>query len=98
MIAHIAGVPVEEALPALVGGVGAGLFLELTSIPARVRRLRRPRRDRTGRSGRRPSLANERRPDARPPARRWGQSLKMTRYVAPESVAKSSWEDPPAAA
>jgi hypothetical protein len=49
MIAHIAGVPVEEALPALVSGVGAGLFLKLTSVTARVRRLRGPRRDRTAR-------------------------------------------------
>jgi hypothetical protein len=49
MIAHIAGVPVEEALPALFSGVGAGLFLKLTSIPMRVRRLRRPRHDRAGR-------------------------------------------------
>ena len=49
MIAHIAGVPVEEALPALVSGVGAGLFLKLTSATVPVRRLRDPRRDRTQR-------------------------------------------------
>jgi hypothetical protein len=49
VIAHIAGVPVEEALPALVSGVGAGLFLKLTTATARARRLRRPGRYRTGR-------------------------------------------------
>jgi hypothetical protein len=38
MIAHIAGVPVEEFLPMLVTGIGAGLLLKVTSVWSRVRR------------------------------------------------------------
>jgi hypothetical protein len=38
MTAHIAGVPVEEFLPWLVSGIGAGLLLKLTSIWSRVQR------------------------------------------------------------
>ena len=30
MIAHIAGLPVEEVLPALMSGLGAWLFLRLS--------------------------------------------------------------------
>lgn len=31
-MAHIAGAPVEELLPTLIGGVGTGLALTLSSI------------------------------------------------------------------
>jgi hypothetical protein len=41
VIGHIGGVPAEEIFPVLVGGAGAGLLLQLSSI---VLRLRRPRR------------------------------------------------------
>jgi hypothetical protein len=46
VIPHIAGVPIEEALAALLSGIGAGLLLKLTSASVRVRRPRSPRRDR----------------------------------------------------
>jgi hypothetical protein len=38
MLAHIAGVPVEEALPALMSGLGAALLLRLTLFASRFRR------------------------------------------------------------
>jgi hypothetical protein len=40
-IAHIAGVPVEEALPSLVGA-GSAFLLALTWAMARILRPRRP--------------------------------------------------------
>ena len=46
MIAHIAGVPVEEFLPLLVSGIGAGVLLKVTSVWSRFRRLH----DRRGQS------------------------------------------------
>jgi hypothetical protein len=39
MIAHVAGVPLEELLPA-AGGAGAGLLVVRTWIIVRVRRRR----------------------------------------------------------
>ena len=46
MIAHIAGVPVEELLPALVSGISAGILLKLTSTWSGVRRSRNMRAQR----------------------------------------------------
>ena len=40
MIAHVSGLPVEELLPALMGGGGAFLVLRLTAFGARRRRAR----------------------------------------------------------
>lgn len=40
MIAHIAGVPVEETLLPLLGGLGTGLLLARSWITSRVRRSR----------------------------------------------------------
>jgi len=37
VIAHFAGVPVEEILPGLVSGVGAGLLLARRNVLERVR-------------------------------------------------------------
>ena len=45
MTAHVAGVPLEEALPLLLGGAGAGLLLARTWIASHVGR-RRPERPR----------------------------------------------------
>ena len=45
MIAHVAGVPVEETLLPLVSGVGAGLLLARAWVVSRVRRSRSPRHD-----------------------------------------------------
>jgi hypothetical protein len=42
MIAHIAGVPVEETLLPLLSGVGAGLLLARAWVVSRVRRPPRP--------------------------------------------------------
>jgi hypothetical protein len=39
MIAHVGGVPVEEALLPLVSGAGAGLLLARAWVVSRVRRL-----------------------------------------------------------
>lgn len=36
MIAHVGGLPVEEALPALMSGGGAWLILRLTSLGGRL--------------------------------------------------------------
>jgi hypothetical protein len=41
MIAHVGGVPLEEALPALPSA-GAGLLLARVWLTARLRRRRRP--------------------------------------------------------
>jgi hypothetical protein len=38
VLAHIAGVPVEEFLPVVVSGLGTGLALALSSALSRVRR------------------------------------------------------------
>ena len=38
MIAHVAGMPVEETLLSLVGGAGAGLLLARAWIGSRLRR------------------------------------------------------------
>jgi hypothetical protein len=38
VIAHIGGVPIEELLPALAAGLGAGLLLKLSSLALHVRR------------------------------------------------------------
>jgi hypothetical protein len=46
MIAHIAGVPVEEALLPLMSGVGPGLMLASAWVASHVRRARRPRHER----------------------------------------------------
>ena len=43
MIAHVAGVPVEETLLPLVSGLGAGLLLVGAWVMSRVRRPRSPR-------------------------------------------------------
>ena len=49
MTAHVAGVPLEEALPLLLGGAGAGLLLARSWIASHVgrdlgrRRAGRPR-------------------------------------------------------
>jgi hypothetical protein len=40
VIAHVAGVPVEEVLPVLMSGVGAWLIVRLTSLGARLRARR----------------------------------------------------------
>ncbi len=40
MIAHIGGVPLEEVLPALMGGAGTWLILRVTSLGARLRTTR----------------------------------------------------------
>ena len=45
MIAHVAGVPVEETLLPLLSGVG-GLLLARTWVVSRVRRARSPRHHR----------------------------------------------------
>ena len=39
MLAHIAGVPVEEFLPVVLSGLGTGLALVLSSALSRIRRL-----------------------------------------------------------
>lgn len=46
MIAHVAGVPVEEMLLPLLGGVGAGLLLARSWVASHVGRARRRRADR----------------------------------------------------
>ena len=46
MIAHVAGIPVEETLLPLLSGVGAGLLLTRAWVVSRVRRPRTPRHDR----------------------------------------------------
>ena len=46
MIAHVAGMPVEETLLPLVGGAGAGLLLARAWIVSRLRRPRNPRHHR----------------------------------------------------
>ena len=46
MIAHIAGLPVEESLLPLMGGAGATLLLARVWLVAQVRRPGRPRHDR----------------------------------------------------
>ena len=38
MTAHIGGVPIEELLPALAAGLGAGLLLKVTSFAWHIRR------------------------------------------------------------
>ena len=43
MIAHVGGVPVEEALPALAGGTSTGLLLVGGWMRVRLRRRRSPR-------------------------------------------------------
>jgi len=43
MIAHVAGVPVEEALPALVGA-GTALMVVRAHVMLRLRRPKEPRR------------------------------------------------------
>jgi hypothetical protein len=45
MIAHIAGVPVEETLLPLMSGMGPGLLLAGAWVVAHVRRPRRPRHE-----------------------------------------------------
>jgi hypothetical protein len=40
VIAHVAGVPVEETLPGLVTAAGAGLLLARGWVVSRVRRRR----------------------------------------------------------
>jgi hypothetical protein len=45
MIAHIAGVPVEEVLPVVVSGLGAALLVKVTSVMSLFRGLRRTRKD-----------------------------------------------------
>ena len=45
MIAHVAGVPVEETLLPLVSGAGAGLLLAHTWVRSRLRRPPSPRHD-----------------------------------------------------
>ena len=42
MIAHVAGVPVEETLPALAGA-GSGLLVARAWLALRLRRRREPR-------------------------------------------------------
>jgi hypothetical protein len=46
VIAHIAGVPVEETLLPWVSGVGAGLLLARAWVASRVQRPHTPRHDR----------------------------------------------------
>ena len=46
MIAHIAGVPVEESLLPLLGGAGATLLLARVWLVRQVRRTARPPHDR----------------------------------------------------
>ncbi|HYI79603.1 MAG TPA: hypothetical protein VEW67_01935 [Thermoleophilaceae bacterium] len=43
MIAHLGGVPIEEALPSLTGA-SAGLLLARAWVALRLRRVREPRR------------------------------------------------------
>jgi hypothetical protein len=43
IIAHVGGVPVEEILPAIVGGMGAGLLLARAWVVSRVRHGSRSR-------------------------------------------------------
>jgi hypothetical protein len=45
VIAHVGGAPVEEILPLLVSGVGAGLLLARAWVVSRVRRPQSPRHD-----------------------------------------------------
>jgi hypothetical protein len=42
IVAHVAGVPVEEALLLMPGGAGAGLLLARAWVASRVRFRRRP--------------------------------------------------------
>ena len=42
MIAHVGGVPIEEALLPLIGGAAAGLVLARARIPQLFTRVRRP--------------------------------------------------------
>jgi len=42
VIAHIAGLPVEEVVPVLMSGAGAWLVLKLTSLGSRRRRWSPP--------------------------------------------------------
>ena len=44
MIAHVAGLPVEEVLPTLVGGLGTCVALVLAPFGARLRHQSRLRR------------------------------------------------------
>jgi hypothetical protein len=46
VIAHVAGVPVEETLLPLLSGAGAGLLLARAWVVSRVRRPRSPGHDR----------------------------------------------------
>jgi hypothetical protein len=46
MIAHVAGVPLEETLLPVLGGLGAGLLLARAWVAARVGRARSRRADR----------------------------------------------------
>jgi hypothetical protein len=46
VLAHVAGLPVEEILPPLLGAMSAGLLLARGWVVSRVRRSRSPRYDR----------------------------------------------------
>jgi hypothetical protein len=46
VIAHITGLPVEEALLPLLSGAGGGLLLARAWVVSRLRRPRSPRHDR----------------------------------------------------
>jgi hypothetical protein len=48
VIAHVAGVPVEETLLPWLSGMGTGLLLARAWVVARVRRPRSPRVDADG--------------------------------------------------
>ncbi len=48
MIAHVAGVPVEETLVLVVSGLGTGLLLARAWLVSRVRQLRPDRHQDTG--------------------------------------------------
>jgi hypothetical protein len=51
VIAHVGGVPVEEVLPTLTGGLGTGLLLVFTWAVARVRHPRAALRQRSRTAG-----------------------------------------------
>lgn len=51
MIAHVGGVPLEEAVLPLMSGIGAGLLMARVWIASRVRRPRSPRSSGCGAGG-----------------------------------------------